>query len=107
MTQPRGLRRFLPYVLAGLVLVVGSAWLLRVELLLFGVSRVGRMDVAPHRAVEWAKGPAQAALPPSDRPPNIIFILADDLGINDLSTFGGGGTNPITTLVVKLMIPGV
>ena len=33
-------------------------------------------------------GAAQAAPTGSDRPPNILFILCDDLGINDLHCYG-------------------
>jgi uncharacterized sulfatase len=47
-------------------------------------------EISPNVPVNWAQGPAQPSLPASERPPNIVFILLDDLGINDLSTFGGG-----------------
>ena len=46
--------------------------------------------IAPNRPIVWQQGPTTEAAAPSERPPNIVFILIDDLGINDLSTFGGG-----------------
>lgn len=73
------------------VVALGTiGYLKRTDLILAVAKQRSQIAVAPNRPVPWQAGPTTASVPANERPPNIIFILFDDLGINDLSTFGGG-----------------
>jgi len=75
------------------VVVVGFVgWSNKIEIMLalvkFKTQR--EYNVASNREIRWQTGPS---LPDGDKleqAPNIIFIVLDDVGINDISTFGSG-----------------
>ncbi|MEZ6000887.1 sulfatase [Hyphomonas sp.] len=73
-----------------LVALGGLAWFNKSAVILFLVKHSEQPEVAPNREIAWDEGPVAAQVNRTEGPPNIIFIVADDLGINDISTFGGG-----------------
>lgn len=85
-------------VLAGLAVVVIVAGILfsRYWIYLPGLIDAWRDPVGPNVEIVWEEGPAEAVQSPAERTPNIIVILVDDMGFNELTLHGGlaGGTVP-------------
>ena len=73
------MRALKAFVAAAVVLgLTGAAlWFFRFDLIIL-LARAQQPRIEANRPVTWAKGPA--APPMDERPPNVVFILADDLG---------------------------
>jgi arylsulfatase A-like enzyme len=61
----------------------------RAGALLFYVKYVVRKDFPANQEVMW-QVPATAPISNNARPPNVLLIVADDLGFNDITLHGGG-----------------
>lgn len=89
------MKKFLLGLLMFVVVIGGAGWLFRIEILLSLVKYKAEQQftLAENRTIDWQSGP-QTQTPmrtgDSSQAPNIIFIMLDDVGINDISAFGGG-----------------
>jgi len=72
-----------------------GGWKNRLDLLLTVAPTLKNLKdpIGVNQDYEFKKGPTTAKLPPSERPPNIVLVLIDDMGFNDISLYNGGAAD--------------
>ena len=104
------IKKFFTWTFGVLILLALTVYLNRIYLLtnMTGWLTDIKNPREPNHPVPWSAGPAT---PPTagERSPNIIVIMADDMGFNDVTTYGGGyaGSGAATPNIDSIATDGV
>jgi arylsulfatase A-like enzyme len=92
-------RTLVGLIALAVVLVGGYAGFQHFKIYLPGIIGRLKQPIGPNQPVTWARGPAPSNTigPAGQRPPNVILIVADDLGINDVTATGTGVYGKVPT----------
>ena len=73
----------------GLLILIGGIWFSQNWYKMPGILKQWKEPNQPNQPISWAAGPQER----TSTKPNVIVILVDDLGFNEVSSYGGGMAN--------------
>lgn len=79
-------------VMSATAILLWLGWQNRIDIVVWAapIALNALKPVTETQDITWQQGPTTAQKPANKRPPNIILIMTDDMGFNDISLYNGG-----------------